>query len=209
MQKSSESRPNIVLILADDMGYSDIGCYGSEIRTPNVDSLAEGGLRFTQMYNSARCCPSRAALLTGVNPQQAGVGHMVADLGWPAYQGYLNLSSVTIAEALKANGYATMMSGKWHVGGTYNLLDPASWTPGDATHPIPTQRGFDRFFGIITGAGSFYYPLTLMRDDQFIPLETDGFYFTNSISDNAVDMIEDAAQGDAPFFLHIAYTSPH
>ena len=84
MQQSSGNRPNIVLILADDMGFSDIGCYGSEIRTPNVDSLAEGGLQFTQMYNSARCCPSRAALLTGVNPQQAGVGHMVADLGGPA-----------------------------------------------------------------------------------------------------------------------------
>ena len=209
MQQSSENRPNIVLILADDMGFSDIGCYGSEIRTPNVDSLAEGGLQFTQMYNSARCCPSRAALLTGVNPQQAGVGHMVADLGWPAYQGYLNESSVTIAEGLKANGYATMMSGKWHVGGTYNLLDSASWTPGDASHPIPTQRGFDRFFGIITGAGSFYHPLTLMRDDQLIPIDTDGFYFTDAISDNAVDMIEDAAQGDNPFFIHIAYTSPH
>ena len=110
-------RPNIILILADDMGYSDIGCYGSEIRTPNLDRLRVNGLRFSQMYNSARCCPSRAALLTGLNPQQTGVGHMVGNLGFPAYQGYLNNSCVTVAEVLRDHGYATFMSGKWHVGG--------------------------------------------------------------------------------------------
>ncbi|MDP6071357.1 MAG: arylsulfatase [SAR202 cluster bacterium] len=209
MSEPQSRRPNIVLILADDMGFSDIGCYGSEIRTPNLDSLADNGLQFTQMYNSARCCPSRAALLTGLNPQQTGVGHMVEDLGYPAYQGYLNQTSVTIAESLRENGYTTLMSGKWHVGGGYNLLDAESWTPGDATHPIPVQRGFDRFFGIVSGAGSYYYPMTLMRDDQLIPLDTDGMYLTDAISDNAADMIDDAGSKDAPFFLHVAYTSPH
>lgn len=94
------SRPNIVVILADDLGFSDLGCYGSEISTPAIDSLARDGLRFTQMYNSARCCPSRAALLTGLHPHQAGIGHMTYTN--PAYQGYLNDSSVTIAEALQA-----------------------------------------------------------------------------------------------------------
>ncbi len=209
MSDPQNRRPNIVLILADDMGFSDIGCYGSEIRTPNLDGLADNGLQFTQMYNSARCCPSRASLLTGLNPHQAGVGHMVDDLGDPAYQGYLNQTSVTIAESLRANGYTTLMSGKWHVGGGYNLLDSDSWTPGDATHPTPTQRGFDRFFGIVSGAGSYYYPLTLMRDDRLIPLDADGMYLTDAISDNAVSMIEDAAANDAPFFLHVAYTAPH
>ena len=202
-------RPNIVLILADDMGYSDIGCYGSEIRTPSLDGLADRGLRFSQMYNSARCCPSRASLLTGLSPHQAGVGHMVADLGLPAYQGYLNLSSVTIAEALRESGYTTLMSGKWHVGGGYDLRDPESWAPGDPTRPIPTQRGFDRFYGIVAGAASYFYPLTLMRDDQLIPLSPEDFYLTDAISDSAVGMIDDASSAGKPFFLHISYTSPH
>ena len=152
MPADSIQRPNIIVILADDMGYSDIGCFGSEIRTPNLDSLGYNGLRFSQMYNSARCCPSRAALLTGLNPQQAGVGHMVANLGVPEYQGYLRENCVTIAESLKAYGYSTFMSGKWHVGGDYDLSDPDSWTPGAPDHPIPTQRGFDRYYGILTGA---------------------------------------------------------
>ena len=112
--------------MADDLGWSDLGCYGSEIRTPNLDKLAERGVRFTQMYNSARCCPSRAALLTGLNPQQAGVGHMINDLGVPAYQGYLNENSVTIAELLKTAGYRTLMTGKWHVGGEQGNL-PDGW----------------------------------------------------------------------------------
>ncbi len=202
-------RPNIVVILADDMGFSDIGCYGSEIRTPSLDSLAQGGLRFTQMYNSARCCPSRAALLTGLNPQQTGVGYMTGNLGAPAYQGYLNLSSVTIAEALRESGYTTLMSGKWHVGSDYDLKNPDGWSPGDPTHPIPTQRGFDRFYGIVAGAASYFYPLTLMRDDQFIPLSPEGFYLTDAISDAAVEMIDGASSTDKPFFLHLSYTSPH
>ena len=120
-------KPNILLILADDMGYADLGCYGSEIRTSNLDELAETGLRFTQMYNSARCCPSRAALLTGLNPHQAGVGHMIDSLGPPSYQGYLNENCVTIAEVLKSSGYKTYMSGKWHVGGRFNVAVSKNW----------------------------------------------------------------------------------
>ena len=145
-------KPNFVLILADDMGYSDLGCYGSEINTPNLNSLGETGIRFTQMYNSARCCPSRAALLTGLNPQQTGVGHMTSNFGVanefdiPAYQGYLNQNCTTIAEVLKSSGYTTLMSGKWHVGGGYDLLDDSSWSPGDDEHPVPTQRGCDKFY---------------------------------------------------------------
>ena len=211
MTQEPKSRPNIIVILADDMGFSDLGCYGSEIATPNLDSLAAGGLRFSQMYNSARCCPSRAALLTGLNPQQTGVGHMVADLGMPAYQGYLNESCVTIAEVLGSQGYTTLMTGKWHVGGGYDLMDPASWTPGATTHPTPTQRGFDRFFGIVAGAANYFSPLTLMRDDTLIDLDTlgDDFYLTDAISDNAAQMIDDAAEDDRPFFLHVTYTAPH
>lgn len=211
MTQEPEPRPNIIVILADDMGFSDLGSYGSEISTPNLDRLAYGGLRFSQMYNSARCCPSRAALLTGLNPQQTGVGHMVDNLGVPAYQGYLNESCVTIAEVLGSQGYATLMSGKWHVGGGYNLMDPASWRPGAPTHPTPTQRGFDKFFGIVAGAANYFSPLTLMRDDTLIDLDTldDDFYLTDAISDNAAQMIDDAAEDDQPFFLHVTYTAPH
>ena len=210
MTTDASGKPNIIVVLVDDMGYSDIGCFGSEIRTPNLDSLAAGGLRFSQMYNSARCCPSRAALLTGVNPHQAGVGHMVADLNVPEYQGYLKENAVTVAEALKADGYSTFMSGKWHVGGDYNLADPDSWTPAAPGFPTPTQRGFDRYFGILTGAGNFYFPKTLMDQDTLVPLaELDDFYLTDAISDNAVCMIGEAVARDGPFFMYVAYTAPH
>ena len=173
------TRPNIILILADDMGYSDLGCYGSEIRTPNLDRLAASGLRFSQMYNSARCCPSRASLLTGLNPHQTGVGHMMDALGPDSYQGYLNQNCATIADTLRAGGYATYMSGKWHVGGRYNLLDDSRWEElkGGIEYPIPTQRGFDRFYGIVAGSANYFFPRLLMEDDRFIELDPEWLLF--------------------------------
>ena len=206
MTTEPDVRPNIILILADDMGFSDIGCFGSEIRTPNLDRLAENGLRFTQMYNSARCCPSRAALLTGLNPHQAGVGYMVHDLGVPGYQGYLNESCVTIAEVLRAQGYRTLMSGKWHVGGEYTTKD---WAAGQPGHPLPTQRGFDHYFGILGGAGSYFNPPTLMLGDTSVRVESPDFYLTDAISDHAVDMLQNGGVPEEPFFLYVAYTAPH
>lgn len=206
-QSRDMSSPNIVLILADDLGFSDIGCYGSEIRTPTLDRLGESGIRFTQMYNAARCCPSRASLLTGLYAHQTGVGHMMDDLGAPAYRGYLNRNCVTIAEV--THGYTTLLSGKWHVGGAYRILDRASWRPGDQHHPIPTQRGFDRFYGIVSGAASYFSPRTLMRDDEFLELQTSDYYLTDAISDNAVRMVDEAAGSQQPFFLHVTYTAPH
>ena len=207
--EQQNARPNIVLILTDDMGFSDIGCFGSEIRTPHLDGLGERGIRFTQMYNGARCCPARASLLTGLHPHQAGIGQMTLDLGLPSYQGYLTPASATIAEVLRARGYRTLMSGKWHVGGNYRALDPESWkaTAGNATHPTPTQRGFDRFFGILNGLGSFYDPVTLMDQDRFIRADSPDFYMTDAITDHAVDMVREAA--GSPFFLYLAYTAPH
>ena len=215
------TRPNIILILADDMGYSDLGCYGSEIRTPNLDRLAASGLRFSQMYNSARCCPSRASLLTGLNPHQTGVGHMMDALGPDSYQGYLNQNCATIADTLRAGGYATYMSGKWHVGGRYNLLDDSRWEElkGGIEYPIPTQRGFDRFYGIVAGSANYYFPRLLMEDDRFIELDPNGYYFTDAITDNAVKMLDENAAAnnvastnggdEKPFFLHVTYTAPH
>ncbi len=155
----SAPRPDIVLIMADDMGFSDLGSYGGEIETPISDRLAGAGLRFSQFYNTARCCPTRASLLTGLYAHHAGVGHMVGDDGLPGYRGDLAENAVTIAEALGAAGYGTYMSGKWHV-----TRQVGHWSGNEdlaSTHNWPLQRGFERFYGTIHGAGSFYDPITL------------------------------------------------
>ncbi|HUT25208.1 MAG TPA: arylsulfatase, partial [Sumerlaeia bacterium] len=198
-------RPNIVLIMADDMGYSDIGCYGGEIRTPNLDRLADNGLRFTQFYNTGRCCPTRASLLTGLYPHQAGVGHMMGDQGLDGFRGDLNRECVTIAETLREAGYGTYMSGKWHV---TKHTKPNS---GAEKFNWPLQRGFDRFFGTITGAGDFWGPATLTRDNTPIEAPKEGFYYTDAISDTAIEFINDhvKARPDDPFFAYVAYTAPH
>ncbi len=192
-------RPNLIIIMADDMGYSDIGCYGSEITTPSLDQLARDGLRFTQFYNTARCCPTRACLLTGLYPHQAGVGHMLADRGFDGYRGDLNDQCVTIAQVLKSAGYGTYMSGKWHV--------TRNWRDNQDESNWPRQRGFDRFFGTIQGAGSYFDPYTLTVDDDYIVPSKD-FYYTDAISDRACQLIREHP-GDSPFFMYVAYTAPH
>jgi arylsulfatase A-like enzyme len=194
-------QPNIILIMSDDMGYSDIGCYGGVINTPVLDGLAENGLRFTQFYNTARCCPTRASLITGLYQHQAGIGHMMNDRGSDAYRGDLSKNAVTIAEVLKQAGYTTYMSGKWHV----TPLNPSKTNP--SKHNWPLQRGFDKFFGTIHGAGSFYDPNSLTRDNEFI-VPDDDFYYTDAISDNAVKFIEEHS-GDKPFFMYLPYTAAH
>jgi arylsulfatase len=210
MNQQDEQRPNVVFILADDMGFSDIGCYGSEIRTPNLDGLARGGVRFSHAYNCARCCPTRASALTGLYPHQAGVGHMVGDRGvGPAYQGYLRDDCVTVAEALKPGGYRTYLSGKWHVGGHYAVNRPETWRPGDAGHPTPLQRGFDRHYGMLGGAGSYFDPPTMVDDDRVIQPGGGDYYLTDAISERACGMIDDAVARSAPFFLYVGYTAPH
>ena len=195
------ARPNIVLILNDDMGFSDLGCYGGEVQTPNLDLLAAGGLRYSQFYNTARCCPSRASLLTGLHPHQADVGHMMGDYGIDGYLGDLNPDTVTIAEALKLGGYATYMSGKWHV--TRHVDGPK--------HNWPLQRGFDDYYGIITGAANYYQPCTLTRNNERIEPEGDDYFLTDAISDHAVRQIKEHTdtQKDSPFFQYVAYTAPH
>lgn len=194
-----QGTPNIILIMGDDMGYSDIGSYGGEIRTPNLDALASNGLRFTQFYNTARCCPTRASLLTGLYPQQAGVGHMVNNRGTPAFRGDLSKNAVTIAEVLKGAGYSTYMSGKWHV--TPYVIDNPD------KHNWPRQRGFDKFFGMISGAGSLYDPRSLTEDNEYVP-PRQGFYCTTDFTDYAVKSITEH-KDDNPFFLYLAYTAAH
>ncbi len=208
---AQSSQPDIVLIMSDDMGFSDLGCYGSEIRTPNLDALAKEGLRFTQFYNTARCCPTRASLLSGLYPHQAGMGHMTGHGSGreDGYAGDLNRRCVTIAEALRPAGYRTYLSGKWHVA---NIIAPTG--PKDTW---PLQRGFDRFYGTITGGGSFYDPTTLCRGNTYITPDNDPeyrptrFYYTDAISDNAITFIRDHARDHSaqPFFLYVAYTAAH
>lgn len=202
-------RPNIMLILVDDMGFADLGVMGSEIRTPQIDAMARHGMLLSSMYNCARCCPTRAALLTGLYPHKAGIGHMGADLGTPAYQGYLRNDAATIAELLQAGGYRTLMAGKWHVGGDFwaRLVD--SWRIGDVDRPTPRQRGFDRFYGIIDGVTHFFSPHCIMEDDRRIEVSPTDFYFTDAITDKAIAMIDEDPAGDKPFFLYLAHAAPH
>ncbi len=203
------TKPNVVIILSDDMGYSDIGCYGSEIATPSLDALAKNGLRFTQFYNGARCCPTRASLLTGLYAHQAGIGLMEGDSGFDGYRGELSRKAVTVAEVLRPAGYRTYMSGKWHVTSAKGpKADNSNW---------PVQRGFNRFYGTIAGAGSFYDPATLCRDNKFITpvndpeYEPKRYHYTDAISDNAVKFMEDHGKQHAEqaLFLYVAYTSAH
>ncbi len=203
-QPEIDQQPNIIIIMADDMGYSDIGCYGGEIPTPNIDYLAENGLRFTQFYNGGRSCPTRAALLTGLYAHQAGVGAMVSPHDErPGYRGRLNESCATFAEMLKQAGYQTFMSGKWHVT-HFEYHDPEP-TLHRGTWPL--QRGFDRFFGTLAGAGSLFDPVSMMEGNEFIE-PWDDFYYTEAISEKAVQFIEEAEK-DKPFLLYISHVAPH
>ncbi len=208
----SATPPNIIVIMTDDVGYSDIGCFGGEISTPNLDALARGGIRFTQFYNTGRCCPTRASLLTGLYAHQAGIGHMVdSKKVSEAYSGELSKRAVTVAEVLSASGYATYMVGKWHV--THKTkpegqADKANW---------PLQRGFQRFYGTIHGAGSFFDPNTLVRDNSFIspfadPLyQPNLYYYTDAINDHAVKFVNEhrSQSPDRPFFMYVAHTAAH
>ncbi len=194
----ADERPNIILILADDLGYSDLGCYGGEIETPHLDALAADGLKFSHFYNAGRCCPTRASLLTGVFPHQAGIGHMTYDAGEPGYRGDLNPDTATMAEALKAAGYRTGMFGKWH-------LTPDTAPDSDRSN-WPRQRGFDRFYGTLPGYGSLWNPFGLYDDNE--PIEAgEEFFYTDTITDEAIEFVN--ASADEPYFLYLAFTAPH
>lgn len=212
-KKKSESvytekqKPNVILILADDLGYSDLSCYGGEISTPNIDALANSGIRFSQFYNAARCCPTRASLLTGLYPHQAGIGGMVNSgkkVAEGPYQGYLSKNSVTIAEVLKDAGYYTVMSGKWHVG-----EERPNW---------PTDRGFENFYGLVSGAANYFDITRTKKAGQirhfaidstaYLPPKDD-FYMTDAFTENAITFLNKAEAKKQPFFMYLAYTAPH
>ena len=188
-----QAPPNILLILADDLGYSDLGCYGGEIRTPHIDSLAKCGVRFTQLYNSARCCPSRASLMTGLYPSQAGIGDFTTsepspDRG-PGYLGRLNDQCVTLAELLKPAGYGCYYVGKWHM--------------HEETGPI--KRGFDEFYGFTRGHShdqydaDYYIRLPKSRQKEIDP-PGDAFYATDVFNDYALEFIRQGQKSGKPWF---------
>ncbi|MFB6146610.1 MAG: arylsulfatase [Halobacteriaceae archaeon] len=204
-------RPNVVLVMVDDMGYSDIAPYGGEIETPTLQRLADDGLRFTQFYNYARCCPTRASLVTGLHPHQTGIGHMTdppddpgaMDRGVPGYVGHLNDRCATVAERLSAAGYETLMAGKWHLGSR------------DAADR-PTSRGFDRYYGHLAGAANYFDPQGprgLSADGgppgSVAPESTTDrrYYTTDAFTDHAIDFVRE--RDDDPFFLYLSYNAPH
>lgn len=193
--------PNIVLILCDDMGFSDLGCYGSEIQTPNIDRLADAGIRFSQFKNTGRSCPSRAALLTGRYQHQVGMGWMAeVDEHRPGYRGQIDAEYPTIAEIMRAGGYSTYMSGKWHV-----------TTIGGYDRPngsYPVQRGFDRYYGCLHGGGSYYKPEPLYNDLTPITEVPDDYYYTRAITDSAVCFVQ-RHDAKKPMFLYVAHYAPH
>lgn len=173
-----DPRPNILVILSDDMGFSDLGCYGGEIDTPHLDALARDGIRFTEFYSTARCWPTRATLLSG------------------RYSDSLGSQQVSIAEVLKQSGYQTGLAGKWHLSTS-------------AIENGPIQRGFDRFYGTLIGAGSFWRPMSLTRGTESEEPNTQDFYYTEKIAEEAVRQIQSYAASEKPFFQYVAFTSPH
>jgi arylsulfatase len=205
-----DKRPNIVIIMADDLGYSDLGCYGGEIQTPNLDQLAQNGIRFTQFYNGARCCPTRASLLTGKYPHQVGL----------AFNGHnLSTDTPTLAELLKDQGYSTGMTGKWHLSQTqalHNREEQLQWLAhhkdssrfaDPATYPF--NRGFEEHWGVIWGVVNFFDPFSLVHNEEAISDVSEDFYMTDFISDKSVELIDQFHKKDKPFFLYIAHTAPH
>lgn len=195
--------PDVVIVLADDMGFSDVGCYGGEIRTPNLDRLASGGVRLSQFYVSPRCSPSRASLMTGLHPHQTGIGILTFDDAPDGYPGRLNDRCATIAELLAERGYATYLSGKWHMASEMDV-------PNDAW---PTRRGFGEFFGTLDGGGSYFEPHTLMEGETRLDLAQlpPDFYYTDAIADRAARFVDEHEEADSsrPLFMYVAFTSPH
>ncbi|MFD8531113.1 arylsulfatase [Streptosporangium canum] len=190
------TEPNIIVILADDLGFSDLGCYGGEISTPNLDRLGRSGVRLSQFYNTARCSPSRASLLTGRDPHETGIGILTEDDRPHGYPGTMSAVHPTMAERFQAAGYATCLSGKWH-------LSSDTRTPNNSW---PTRRGFDEFYGILPGADDYFHPRNLTHGEQRQPVPTDDYYFTDAISDHAANWVREQSR---PFFLYLAYTAPH
>lgn len=194
-------QPNIITILADDLGYSDLGCFGGEIDTPNLDRLAGRGVRMSSFYVTPRCSPSRAALLTGRHPHSVGIGILTSDDRPHGYRGALSTEVPTVAQRLREYGYRTGLVGKWHLSSDVH-------EPNDTW---PTRRGFDEFYGFLPGCGSYYQP-RMHRGEERVPAEefaASDYYITDDLSERAVEFVTRAAEADEPFFLYLAHPAPH
>jgi arylsulfatase len=196
---SANKPPNIIILFADDMGYSDLGCMGSEIHTPALDRMAREGVLMTHFYTTSRCCPSRASLMTGQYSHRVGMGHMNSDWDLPGYRGFLTNGAVTIPEVLQVNGYRTIMTGKWHI--------------GDERPNWPIDRGFERFYGIPAGGGVYFWPPVglerpVYRNELQVTPDAD-WYSTDAFTTEAIEFIKEAKEQDKPFFLYTAYIAPH
>jgi len=200
--------PNVVLMMCDDLGYADLGCYGSEIATPNLDRLASGGLRYTNFHAAPMCSPSRASLLTGVNHHLAGFGTVAhLDPGFPGYAMELPADTVTLPEILRDHGYATMMVGKWH------LAKDSDCSASGPQHSWPCQRGFDTFYGFLDAFTNLHQPHRLTHDNHQVETDRypDDFYLTDELTDRAISMIRErkASNPAQPFFLYFAHGAVH
>ncbi len=209
-KEPEDDRPNIIIFLVDDLGYSDFGCYGGEIHTPTIDKLSEEGVRFTQFYNAARSCPTRASMLTGMYQHQVGL----------TFNGQsLNKNCVTIAEVLKDAGYQTGMAGKWHLSRTEGRKEKSeqlNWLAHRADYgdfgPLesyPCNRGFDEHYGTIWGVVDYFDPFSLVHNEEPITEVDSDFYETNFITEKSIDLIDEFSKNDEPFFLYIAHNAPH
>ena len=208
-KSSKREKPNILLIMADDMGFSDLEFMGAKIDTPNLNKIAKNGLIYNQFYNTSRCCPTRASLLTGLYPHKAGMGWMTAaDLHHPGYRGDLNENCTTIARALKQSNYSCYITGKWHV--THKKYQK----PEGPKHNWPLQRGFDKYYGHLSGGGSYFSPKNMIKNNEWLDIPEDlpdDFYLTRATSRKNVQFLKDhfENQKDKPFFLYSAYYAPH
>lgn len=197
--------PNIILIMADDMGFSDLGFMGSGIETPNLDKLAANGITYTQFYNTSRCCPTRASLMTGLYQHQTGMGWMTAaNLGTEGYTGDLNEHCVTIAQMLQERDYSCYMTGKWHITADKFMH------PDSSKHNWPLQRGFDKYYGHLSGGGGYYKPKNLIHNNEWLSIP-DNFYLTTAVSDSTVSFLRQHFESGNknPLFTYVAYYAPH
>ncbi|HMJ75912.1 MAG TPA: sulfatase-like hydrolase/transferase, partial [Iamia sp.] len=204
----ASGKPNVIVVLVDDLGYSDLGCYGSEIATPHIDRLAAAGLRFTDYHSTPMCSPTRASLLTGLNPHSAGVGTVAhSDPGFPGYAMEIAADVATAAEIYRDAGYFTAMVGKWH------LTKDSDQHEGGSRHSWPCQRGFDRYYGFLDGFTDLHHPHRLVEDNHTVEVDQypEGYYFTDDITDRAIGYVKSlrAHDADKPFFLYVAHGAVH
>lgn len=200
--------PNVIVMLADDLGFADLGCYGSEIDTPELDALAAGGVRYTNFHVNPMCSPTRASMLTGLNHHMAGMGHVAhSDPGFPGYAHEIRDNAVTMAELYRDNGWASLMVGKWH------LCKDSSLSEAGPRHSWPLQKGFDRYYGILDGFTNFHQPHRLYEDNHHVQVDQypDDYYFTDDLTDHAITMIDEvrSSHPTKPFFLYYAHGAVH